>query len=185
MSNRLTKGRGRVGSLAVDTSGGVWFEADKACRKIAAISITAPGSSAETDTNWDLPTYALVQDVWLKITANSTAGGHLSVGLSSTSSGDADGFIYQQGTSSTGVYYPNATFTAATSGDLVTGATRGALLMAHATGTTDLGSWGYFTPITFVSAVPATVTEKSVTFSWKTTQTTPAGTLFIEYTEIA
>jgi hypothetical protein len=29
------------------------------------------------------------------------------------------------------------------------------------------------------------VTEKSVTFSWKTTQTAPTGYLFIEYTEIA
>jgi hypothetical protein len=184
MSNRLSKGKIRVGSLSVDTCGGVYGGQDRVCRKQKIITITAPGTSAETDTSWDLPTYAIVHDAYVLITSNSTAAGVLSVGLSSTSSGDADGFIYQQGTSSTGVFYPGPTFTAATSGDVITGNTRGQLLSVHATGSTQF-EYGQYGATPYLSVGAATATEKSVTFTWKTTQTAPTGFLFIDYTEIA
>ena len=187
MSNRLSKGKARVGSLSVDTCGGVYGGMDRVCRKQKNIAFTAQGTSGEFEIGWDLPDHAIVHDVYALITINSTAAGTINVGLSSTSSGDADGFIYVLGTSSTGLIYPGPTITSATSGDVVTACTRGHLLAGFTTGggsTDDL--YGYYGPHPYVSEGAATVTEKSVTFSWKTTQGTtgPAGILFIDYTEI-
>ncbi len=92
MSNRLTKGKARVGSLSIDSSGGVGFDNDRAIRKIVALPFTN-ASTAENDTTFDVPSSALIHNVWVKITTASSAAGKLSVGLLSTTSGDADGFI--------------------------------------------------------------------------------------------
>ena len=185
MSNRLSKGKVRVGSLSVDTCGGVYGGMDRVCRKQKNIAFTAQGTSASYEIGWDLPDHAIVHDVYALITINSTAAGTINVGLSSTSSGDADGFIYQLGTSSTGLIYPGPTFTAATSGDKVTASSRGQLLAAWTTNSTD-DEFGYYGEFSYVSEGASTLTEKSVTFAWKTTQGTtgPAGILFIDYTEI-
>jgi len=180
MSNRLSKGKVRVGSLACDTSGGVWFGSDLAKKNVMAVPFTCTGTS-EVDTGYDLPDSAVVHDVWVKITTASTASGTISVGLfSSSSGGDADGFIASLGTSSTGIAIPRLTYTAATSGDIVTGNKRGALISAHATGTTDLGSWGYYAEHDFATD---SVTAKSVTYTANSTSGT-AGYVFFAYTEI-
>lgn len=181
MSNRLTKGVARVGSIACDTTGGVWFDQDRAKHQIKAISFTS-SSTAETDTTYDLPSSCIVRDVWLKLTTASSAAGTMNVGLlSSESGGDADGFVVSISTTSTGIRYPTFTHTEATSGDIITGNKRGLLLSAHATGTTDLGSWGFYSQKAHPSDL---VTAKSVTYTVSATAGGPAGTIFIEFTEI-
>ncbi len=178
MSNRLTKGVGRVGSIAVDS--GIFFDRDRVKRYIKVLPFTVT-TTVETDTTFDLPATGLVNDMWVKITTASSAGGTLQVGLlSSSSGGDADGFIASIGTSSTGVLYPTVTFTDATSGDIVTGNKRGVFLSAHATGTTDLGSWGFYSQKAFATD---SVLAKSVTYTLNSTSGT-AGNIYIEYTEI-
>jgi hypothetical protein len=179
MSNRFTKGKGLFGSISLDTSGGFGYAGDQAIRKIAVLSI-AGGSTAEQDSGFSLPTNGVVHDIWVKITTASTAAGTLSVGLISTTSGDADGFIASLGSSSTGTFYPKHTFTEATTGDIVTGNKRGALLSSHATGTTDLGSWGYYSQ--FGHPLTAML-ERAVSYTWNVTSAA-AGKVYIEYTEI-
>ena len=145
MSNRVTTGKARVGSLSVDTSGGVSFAAGAVEKKVLAIPFVSTKTS-EVDSGYDVPSNSLITDVYVKITTASTAAGTMNVGLITTSSGDADGFIRSLGTSSSGVKYPFASYTAATSGDIVSSRTacyRGVYLCAQASGTTDLGSWGY------------------------------------------
>lgn len=181
MSNRLTKGKARVGSLVVDTSGGVGFGTDGvvAERKIKALAFSGLATS-EQASGWFLPTYSLVHDMWVKVTTASSASGTINVGLISTTSGDADGFIVSLGTSTTGLFYPTVAYTAATSGDVVSGTNGGALWTAMATGTTDLGSWGYYTKIPYRSNASL---ETQVSWTLNSTSGT-AGYLYVEYTEI-
>jgi hypothetical protein len=180
MSNRLTKGVGRVGSIALDSSGGVLFDRDRAKRCIKVLTFTG-ASTTEVDTSFDLPTSAIVHDIWAEVTTASTAAGTLTAGtLSSESGGDADGFIVSIGTSSTGILYPTFTHTEATSGDIITGNKRGVLLSAHATGTTDLGSWGFYAQKAYRTD---SATAKSVSYTLNSTSGT-AGNIYIEYTEI-
>ncbi len=183
MSNRLTKGKGRVGSLSIDTSGGVGFAAGQATRKIMAIPFTLT-STAETDTTYDLPASGLVHDVWAKITTATSAGGQLSVGLlSSSSGGDADGFMAAVGSSSTGVIRGTwVSSTSGFSGTLITSYTRGAYFAAFSSGTTAA------TETAGTAAERAHIidskTARSITYTVNSSAVTPAGTIFIDYTEI-
>ena len=177
MSNRLTKGVGRVGSLACDTSGSIQFDSARAKYKIRVLSF-AVTSTAEADTSFDLPANGVVHDIWGKVTTASSAAGTLAIGLlSSSSGGDADGFWVNVGTSSTGDVY--ATYTASTSG-VITGNTRGTFFSTHATGSTEDPGGMYATKPHLCSSV----TAKSVTYTGSSTGTGASGLLYIEYTEI-
>ena len=196
MSNRLTKGKARVGSLAVDvgvtatsgvaaqtvtsSSGGVVFTHGSvtATRKIKAISFSGTATS-EQNTSFDLPASGILHDVWVKITTASTAAGKISAGLISTTSGDADGFVLLLGTSSTGVFRPGPTVTAATSGDVVTGCTRGILLGSFTTGSTQ-DEYGYYGERAHVLG---SINETRVSVTLNSTSGT-AGYLYLDYTEI-
>lgn len=183
MSNRLTKGRARVGSIACDTSGGVLFDQDRAELKLKVIAFTAAASTAETDTSFDLPDNGIVHDVWGKITAASSAGGTLQVGLlSSSSGGDASGFMISVGTSTTGDI--RGGFTSSTSGaagDFITGVTRGALLAIHSSGSTGADDPGMYAEKPHLCS---SVTAKSVTWTTNSSGTTLAGRLYILYTQV-
>lgn len=182
MSNRLTKGKARVGSLAVDTSGGVGFGTDGvvATRKIKALPFLGTATSEKT-LGWSLPDNSMVHDVYVKITTASSAAGTLSLGLITTSSGDADGFIAGLGTSSTGVFVPGPTYTAATSGDKITANNRGILLSAWTTNSTQ-DEYGMYCQFSY----PTTGNKMLETGLSATLSSTAgcAGYVYIEYTEL-
>lgn len=197
MSNRLTKGTGLVGSLVADTditatsdmaarsvtssSGGMLWtvtSTQTVAHKVAGIAFASVATS-EVDSGFDMPDSALVTDVYVKITTASSAGGTMSVGLITTSSGDADGFIVSLGTSTTGLFWPGATITSATSGDTVTGCYRGALMANYSTGTTQ-DEFGNYTPKAFRTE---SMLEKSVSYTFNSTSGT-AGFIIFEYTEV-
>lgn len=180
MSNRLSKGKALVGSLSIDTSGGLVFAGGRVQKKVLAIPFTSTKTS-EVDSGYDVPSSSMITDVYVKITTASTANGTMSVGLITTSSGDADGFIAALGTSSTGLKYPFATYTAATSGDIISATnTRGVLISTHASGTTDLGSWGH---ISIKPYITDAMLENSISYTFNSTSGT-AGYIFFEYTEV-
>lgn len=73
------------------------------------VGITAPSDGSEQDTGFDLPSGAIVRDVFLDVgTAESTGTTKtIDVGLlSSESGGDADGFLDGISVASTGIVYP-------------------------------------------------------------------------------
>lgn len=182
MSNRLTKGKARVGSLAVDTSGGVDFGTDGvvASRKIKALAFLGTATSEKT-LSWNLPDNSIVHDVYVKITTASSAAGSMNVGLITTSSGDADGFIAALGTSSTGSFCPGPTYTAATSGDKITANNRGILLSAWTTNSTQ-DEYGHYAQFSY----PTTgnkMLETGLSATLNSTSGT-AGYIYIEYTEL-
>jgi len=182
MSNRLTKGKARVGSLAVDSSGGVEFVTGSASaeRKIKALAFSGTATSEQT-LGWSLPANSVVHDVFVKITTASSAAGTMSVGLIATTSGDADGFIVGIGTSSTGVFVPGPIFTAATSGDKITACNRGILLSAWTTNSTQ-DEYGYYAQFSY----PTTGNKMLETLVSATLNSTSgtAGYVFFEYTEL-
>jgi hypothetical protein len=183
MSNRLTKGRARVGSIACDTSGGVLFDKDQATLKVKVLSFQAAASTAENDTAFDFPSNGILHDVWVKVTAASTAGGVISVGLlSSESGGDADGLIVNLGSSATGTYRGGLTSsTSGATGSFVTGSKRGALIAVWSSGSTAADDPGMYAekPHLFSS-----VTAKSVSWTTNSSGAALAGLIYLQYTEI-
>jgi len=187
MGNRLTKGIARVGSIAVETSGGLMFDAGRATYKLRALTFADAGSTVEQDTGFDLPTNGIVRDVFLKITTASSAGGTIHVGLlASESGGDADGFLTSVGTSSTGTFRGEITATA--TGDarfMITGSKRGAFLAVWSSGTTavTIPGLGYEKAHVLTSIAARSVSWTSNSSAASTGLI--AGTIFVEYTEIA
>ena len=144
-------------------------------------------NTSETDTGWDLPANAIVEDVWVKVDT-AVSGATLNVGLLSTETGgDADGFIKAISCSSTGLKIPGVTVTktTGTNENYISAVTNtlGALLLdlVYETGTDTAGDTG------FVHAwkkphVAASVTAKSVSYS--TSNHAIAGKIYILYREI-
>ncbi len=198
MSNRLSKGEVLVGALKADTditalddvrgatvtssSGGVSFKG-LAALKVAAIAIVSTGGTSETDSAFDLPADGIVYDVFGKITTASSAGGTILVGLlSSSSGGDADGFMVDVSTSSTGdIRGRFSSSTSGAAGDFITGNTRGDLLSVHATGTTAADDPGMYAEKPHCCS---SITAKSVTYTLNSTGATVAGYIYISYLEI-
>ena len=72
MSSRLSKGRGRVGGLTVDTSGGVAYGTLGGTLDRRMIALPFSGlATSEQASGWDLPTYSIVHDMFVKITTAS------------------------------------------------------------------------------------------------------------------
>lgn len=180
MSSRLSKGRGRVGGLTVDTSGGVAYGTLGGTLDRRMIALPFSGlATSEQASGWDLPTYSIVHDMFVKITTASSAAGTISVGLISTTSGDADGFIASLGTSSTGIFQPIWAITAATSGDKVTTCTRGALLAFYSSGTTQ-DEFGNYGPRCHFSN-----SNLETQLSWTLNSTSgTAGYVIVDYTQL-
>lgn len=97
--------------------------------QVKKITISSTPTGSEQDTGWDLPTKAVVLDVFVEVTTVEATGTTktLDVGiLSSETGGDADGFLDGVSVAST---------TGVKKGTLVsTGQTKGALLRADESG---------------------------------------------------
>ncbi len=186
MSNRATKGVLRAGSVAVDSSGGYKFDQDRAELKVKVLPFTAAGSTAETDTSFDLPANGILHDVWVKITTASTAGGKINVGLlSSEGGGDADGFLASVGSSSTGeVRGTFATSTSGANGPFLVSNTRGALLVTFTSGSTGTGTIGDCGLFAEKRHLLASVAAKSVVWFTNSSGVALAGRIYLQYTEI-
>lgn len=186
MSNRGTKGKYRVGSISVDTSGSTWYSADQVGRRQHVISLLgANASTCETDTGYDLPTNSIVHNVSVLVNTASSAASTISVGLLSTSSGgDADGYLAGASTTGTGLKMGAiASATSGAAGDfIIDGSTIGAYLGLATSGSTAVDDSGFaFTRDHNVGAI----TAKSVT--WFTNSTGPsalAAKLVIDITEL-
>ena len=179
MSNRITKGVAVAGGYEVDSSGAGYGFGGLVAHKVAALPFAITATS-EQDSGWDTPSGSLITDVYVKITTASSAAGTMNVGLITTSSGDADGFIAALGTSSTGLFRPEAIVTTtATSGKTVTGSYRGVYLAAYSSGTTQ-DEFGNYTPKAFRVG---TSLETSVSWTFNSTSGC-AGYVIFEYTQV-
>ena len=184
MSNRLSKGVVRAGSFAADSTGGFSFDADRITRKVKVHAFTAPGSTAETDTAFDLPSIGLVHRVAVKLTAASSAAGTMSVGLlASESGGSATGFLSGVSTTSTGLKVGAATASSSGSPDYFWSAnTIGSFLSTFNAGTTAASDFGVFAP---KDHSLDSVTAKSLSYTINSTGTAVTGLIYVEYSEIA
>lgn len=133
------------------------------CKKIL-ISSTPTGS--EQDTGWDLPSKAIVLDVWLDVTTVEATGTTktLDVGLlASESGGDADGFLKGVSVASTtGIKRGVPTLTTGSNEVYFASTTRGALFAALTAGTDNAGDVGtYFEK----PHLAGSVTAKSISYT--------------------
>jgi hypothetical protein len=79
------------------------------------ITIGFADGTTETDTAWDIPSNALVREVYVNVTTAEATGTTKTVDiglLASESGGNADGFIDGLSVATTGVIYPTLTTTA-------------------------------------------------------------------------
>ena len=82
---------------AVDTDHTIVLQTQNPIKHLRLFWDSALSKGAEKDTGVDLPTGALVEDIWIEV-ATAAAKASVSVGLLSTeASGDADGFCKSQG----------------------------------------------------------------------------------------
>lgn len=211
MSNRFTKGRGLYGALTVtstatfanlNTTGTLSLagtavdatstelnnvadlSANIALPKVKVVQFTHGGATTEVDTAYDLPTQGIVRSVSINVRTASTAGGKIDVGLlASSSGGDADGFLLQVGTSTTGWSFPNVTVsTSGSPGNFYSARTYGVLLGRFAVGTTAANDFGVAFPLQYVID---SVTARSLTYTINSTSTTFAADLVIDHIERA
>lgn len=136
-------------------------------RKIKAIAITAAANTDENATGWSLPAKAIVHNVWVDVTTkeDTATTKTISVGTDSTDSGDADGYLAAVSTAAAGVVKGTL---------LNTGQTLGALLSVDEDGAGAL-----------VREDDVSMGGKEITWTAGEAQTEFAGTIVIDYTEIA
>lgn len=133
-------------------------------------SFTAPGTTVETDSGIDLPAQAVVVDIFANITTAASSAAVLDVGLlSSSSGGDADGFIDGLVVDTTGLKPPVLTATTAGAYDA---ATYGPFLATGLAGSTAYG-------LTRRNHVSDSVTAKSLTFTINSTLAACKGVVFV------
>ncbi len=151
--------------------------------KVKKIAITA-SDGTEQDSGWDLPSKAIVLDVFLEVTTAESTGTTktLDVGLlSSETGGDADGFLDGVSTASTGLVRGVATITAGANENYFSSTTRGVLLASLTPGSdaaTDVGT--YYEKYHLSDSV----TAKSVSYTAGSAQTEFAGNIYIVYIEL-
>ena len=136
-------------------------------RKVKTISITAADSTDEQSTGWSLPAKAIVHNVYLDVTTkeDTATTKTISVGTDSTDSGDADGYLAAVSTATAGLVKGTL---------LNSGQTLGALLSVDEDGA------GALVPEADIS-----MGGKEITWTAGEAQTEFAGTIVVEYTEIA
>lgn len=153
-----------------------------ALKKIAV----GPGSNAEVDSGWDLPSGSIVLDVWVNVITAEVTGTTktLDVGLlSSESGGDADAFIDGISVASTGIKRPlwvatvgsNNTFLGAASTHTVGAKLTGVLIAGE---DTSAGGDGFAMKTTHASDA---VTAKSVSYSRGDTHVELSAEIFVLY----
>ena len=184
MSNRLTRATGLVGGLRTDTRTAVQLGSSSAyvTDYVKVIPLVGAGSTSEQDSAYDIPTYGRVVDAAILISAASSAGSSIEVGLlSSESGGDADGFIDVLGTTSTGVKAPG--FVASTSGSpdvFWASNTYGVLLSTFNAGTTAASDFGLAMKKDHLND---SVTAKSVSWTLNSTGTAFRANLMLHIVE--
>lgn len=142
------------------------------------LKLVADGTTVERDTGYDLPARAIVRDVFVYVTAAASAASVVDVGLlSSSSGGDADGFL--DGISSTGTGLKLGAFTASTS----VGATANTfgVLLSHFNAGSTVNVNQLATNKSFASDA---VTAKSISWTINSTDTTFRGDLVLNLIEI-
>lgn len=185
MSNRLTKGKALVGQVGVDDRTGVHLGSTTVRVRdyTKELTFTAAGSTVETDSGYDLPTYGVLRGLSVLVTAASTAGGALHVGLlSSESGGDQDGFAISVGTSTVGIKGPKfTTSTSGATGSFAVSNTYGALISAFSSGSTGADDPGF---AVVKPHYADSVTSKSISITTNSSGTTFAARVFLHLTEL-
>jgi len=135
-------------------------------------------ATSETDTGWDLPDHAIVEDVMVYVDTNES-GKTLDVGTySSESGGDADGFLDGISLATAGWVLPGATLTTGSSETYFSASTYGALLAHYVAGSDAATDHGVFARQNYSTA---SQTAKSVTYTGVGTPTDVAGSIYIFY----
>lgn len=196
MTNKVTGSLAKVGGLVINGSQVnatstelntvADLSANGALDRVKVISITGAGSTSEQDSTYDLPTLCVVNDVFVEVTSAATSAAALHVGLLSTSSGgDADGFLVNITSSSTGL--KGGLATVSTSGgafsEYFISTTRGAYLQSFYVGSsTAVGGSGIAYDKRHLAD---SVTAKSVSWTLNSTAVTFTGRIVIRYTEMS
>lgn len=141
------------------------------------------GTSAEADSGFDLPSTAIVHEVFVQVvTAESTGSTKtLAVGLlSSESGGDADGFLDGVSVASTGIVGGAFTYNDGTNQNSISAATYGVLLYSGLLGADVAGQAGTVNPKPHIAG---SVTAKSVSYSRGSTFSEFSGYIWIRYSD--
>jgi hypothetical protein len=103
-------------------NGGVSDRKYTLAEKVKKINITAPADGSENDTEFIVPENAVVQDIVLKVNTAEATGTTktISVGIDSTDSGDADGYLAGVDVSGTGLVKGTLANSGQTLGELLT-----------------------------------------------------------------
>ncbi len=134
------------------------------------VPFAAPGTTAETDSGYDLPEKALVTDIFVDVTTASSAASVLDVGLlASSSGGDLDGLIDGLAVTATGLNVP--VLTATTDGQY-DAATYGPFLATGLVGSTSYA-------LTRRNHISDSVTAKSLTYTINSSSADCVGNIFI------
>ena len=131
--NIVTKGTAVAGRYQAIEVGIPYYE---------KVAFLGPGTTAETDSSFDVPASAIVTDIFAQVTSAASSAGYMDIGLyASSSGGDADGFADGLVIDTTGLATPALSATTAGQYDAVTlgslladglaGATSYALIRKH------------------------------------------------------
>lgn len=152
--------------------------------KAKVVSIVHAAATTEVDTTYDLPSLAIVSNVLFECTAAASSATTLEVGLfSSSSGGDADGFLDAILVDTTGIKLGAGTASSSGSPDYFWATnTLGVFLSTFNAGTTAASDFGVFAPKAFATD---SVTAKSLTYTINSTGTAFAGRIVILYTELS
>lgn len=121
--------------------------------KVKKISITRVAAATEQDTAWDLPTKAIVLDVFLDVVTAEATGGTktIDIGTDGSGSNDPDGFADGLSVAATGIKRPQAAITAGGTETYFSSNTRGVLLSSFLAGANvagDVGTYQEFSNMT-------------------------------------
>ena len=132
--------------------------------RVKRLDISADFDNTEQDTGWDLPSSAVVYDVFLNVTTND-ASQTIDVGTDGSGSNDPDGFLDGASVNATGLV----------KGTLASGGqTRGALLRADESGAGVL-----------VPEPDVTSGGESITYTGSDTTNTMRGSIYIVYLDLS
>jgi len=149
--------------------------------KVVRIALSAASDTNENDTGWDLPSNAVVLDVYLRITtAEATASTKtIDIGTDGSGSNDPDGFADALSTATLGLVRPGVTVTAGGTETYYSANTRGVLLSTFLAGADSAADTGHYTEL------PDTTSGgESVTWTAGEAQTEFAGFLYVVYFDL-
>jgi hypothetical protein len=123
-------------------NGQLLSDSNRAARRVHVIGIDYADGTSETDTGWDIPTYAIVHDVWLYVATAEVTGGTktIDVGTDGSGSNDPDGFLDGVSVAATGWVRGKPTFTAGSNETYFSGSIKGDLLAPTQVAGSDLAT---------------------------------------------